>query len=124
IRQQLHPRFVGEITGLDTSGPITPEAVEFFEQAMARYGVCVIRGASLSDEDHIRFSRAFGPLELPPFGGKRIAKEIYDVGNLLPNGEIKPPNPTGAQAMDFELFHTDSPFNKLPTKWSFLLAYV
>ena len=34
------------------------------------------------------------------------------------------PNPTGAQPTDFELFHTDSPFNSWPTKWSFLLAYV
>lgn len=35
-----------------------------------------------------------------------------------------PPKPDGAQPADFELFHTDSPFNSLPTKWSLLLAYV
>lgn len=121
---QLHPRFVGEIIGLDTSGPINQETVEAFEDAMAEYAVCVIRNASLKDEDHISFSRAFGPLELPPAGGKRIAPELYDIGNLTPEGEIKPPNPDGAQPTDFELFHTDSPFNTLPTKWSFLLAYV
>lgn len=122
--KQLHPLFVGEITGLDTSVAPTAETIEFFEQAMAEYAVCVIRDASLSDEDHIRFARAFGPLELPPAGGKRIAKELYDIGNLTPEGEIIPPKADGAQPMDFELFHTDSPFNSLPTKWSFLLAYV
>ena len=121
--KQLHPRFVGEITGLDTSGPITPEIVEAVEDAMAQYAVCVIRDAALSDEAHIRFSRAFGPIELPPGGGKRIAPEIYDVGNLTADGEIRPPNPNGPQAEDFELFHTDSPCNTLPTKWSLLLAY-
>lgn len=121
---QLHPRFVGEIIGLDTSGPITPQMVEAVEAAMAKYAVCVIRDASLADEDHIRFSRAFGPLELPPAGGKRIAPELYDIGNLDPDGEIIPPKPEGAQPTDFELFHTDSPFNDLPTKWSLLLAYV
>jgi alpha-ketoglutarate-dependent 2,4-dichlorophenoxyacetate dioxygenase len=121
---QLHPRFVGEIVGLDTSGPISPDVVEFFEKAMAEYAVCVIRDASLSDEDHIRFARAFGPLELAPPGRKRISAELYDISNLDDNGEIIPPKPDGAQPTDFELFHTDSPFNSWPTKWSMLLAYV
>ena len=122
--QQLHPLFVGEITGLDTSVPVTPETVRAVEDAMARYAVCVIRDASLKDEDHIRFSRAFGPLELPPPGNKRIAPELYDISNLDASGEIKPPNPTAPNPADFERFHTDSPFNSLPTKWSLLLAYV
>jgi alpha-ketoglutarate-dependent 2,4-dichlorophenoxyacetate dioxygenase len=125
VINQLHPRFFGEITGLDTSAPVTPETIGFLENAMATYAVCVIRNASLRDEDHIRFSRAFGPLELPPPGRKRIAPEIFDVGNLDANNEIIPPDPDSkAKPTDFELFHTDSPFNALPTKWSLLLAYV
>ncbi|MCW2366319.1 alpha-ketoglutarate-dependent 2,4-dichlorophenoxyacetate dioxygenase [Sphingobium sp. B7D2B] len=121
---QLHPRFVGEITDLDTSRPLSPETVEFFEAAMAQYAVCVIRNASLSDEDHIAFARSFGPLELAPPGRKRIAPELYDISNLTAEGEIIQPKPDGAQPADFELFHTDSPFNSWPTKWSMLLAYV
>ena len=121
--RQLHERFVGEVTGLDTSRPLDQTTIDAFEAAMARYAVCVIRDASLSDADHIRFSRAFGPLELPPPGGKRIAPEIYDVSNLTAEGGIRPPNPAGPPPIDFERFHTDSPFNQLPTKWSFLLAY-
>jgi alpha-ketoglutarate-dependent 2,4-dichlorophenoxyacetate dioxygenase len=125
IANQLHPRFLGEITGLDTSVPPTPETIEFVEKAMAQYGVCVIRDASRKDEDHIRFSRAFGPLELAPPGGKRIAPEIFDVGNLDASGEIVPLDPNAkAKPTDFELFHTDSPFNALPTKWSLLMAYI
>ena len=119
---QLHPRFVGEIIGLDTSAPITLETVQIVENAMAKYAVCVIRDASLSDEDHIRFSRAFGPLELPPGGGRRIARELYDISNLDLNGEIAPPSLF--QSMDFERFHTDRPFNSSPTKWSLLLGYI
>lgn len=121
--KQLHPVFVGEISGLDTSNP-SPEVVDLVEGAMAQYGVCVIRDASLGDEDHVRFCRAFGPLELPPPNNGRIAPELYDISNLTAEGEITPPNPDGPQAADFELFHTDSPFNALPTKWSFLLCYV
>ena len=66
----LHPLFAAEVIGLDTAAPITPEIVDAFERAMAQYAVCVIRDASLSAADHIRFSRAFGPLELPP-GSRR-----------------------------------------------------
>lgn len=121
---QLHPLFVGEIIGLDTSAPVTPETVRAVEDAMAKYAVCVIRNASLNDQDLIRFARAFGPLELPPAGGKRIAPELYDISNLDANGEIRQPVPGAPDPADFERFHTDSPFNSLPTKWSFLLAYV
>jgi alpha-ketoglutarate-dependent 2,4-dichlorophenoxyacetate dioxygenase len=121
----LHPRFAAEIVGLDTSAPITPGTVQAVEAAMAEHAVCVVRDASLTDEDHIRFSRAFGPLELPPRGGLRIAPELYDISNLDPDGEIVPFDPEAkAQPVDFERFHTDSPFNSQPTKWSFLLGYV
>ena len=123
--KQLHPLFVGEITGLDTSAPITPETIQTVEDAMAKYGVCVIRNASLNDEDHLRFARAFGPMELAPPGGKRISEGLYDIGNLDADGEIIPLDPNAkAQPTDYELFHTDSPFNSLPTKWSLLLCYV
>jgi alpha-ketoglutarate-dependent 2,4-dichlorophenoxyacetate dioxygenase len=121
----LHPLFAAEITGLDISAPLTPEIVDAFERAMGEYAVCVIRDCSLSDADHIRFSRAFGPLELPPGGRGRIAPELYDISNLDARGEIIPFDPAAkAQPIDFERFHTDSPFNSLPTKWSFLLGYV
>lgn len=123
--RQLHPLFAAEITGLDTAAPITPETVEAVERAMAEYAVCVVRDASLDDADHIRFSRAFGPLELPPGSRGRIAPELYDISNLDAKGEIIPFDPNAkAQPIDFERFHTDSPFNSQPTKWSFLLAHV
>lgn len=123
--QPLHPLFAAEITGLDTSRPLTPDIVREVEAAMAEHAVCVIRDASLSDEDLIRFSRAFGPLELPAGSRGRIAPELYDISNLDRNGEIIPFDPDAkAQPIDFERFHTDSPFNTLPTKWSFLLGHI
>jgi alpha-ketoglutarate-dependent 2,4-dichlorophenoxyacetate dioxygenase len=123
--RQLHPLFAAEITGLDTAGEVTPETIEAVERAMAQHAVCVIRDASLNDADHIRFSRAFGPLELPPGGRGRIAPQLYDISNLDAKGEIIPFDPEAkAQPIDFERFHTDSPFNSLPTKWSLLLGYV
>ncbi len=119
----LHPLFAAEIVGLDTSA-VTPEGIQAFEDAMAEHAVCVVRDARLRDEHHIGFSRAFGPLELPPGGRGRIAPELYDISNLDAAGEIVPFDPEAkAQPVDFERFHTDSPFNSQPTKWSFLLGY-
>lgn len=125
---QLHPLFAGEIVGLDNSGAITPETIQAVEEAMARYAVCVIRNASLEDEDHIRFSRAFGPLEMPPppESSRRaaVAPELFDVTNLDSSGNIVPPSLDARTQEILEGFHTDSPFNTLPTKWSLLLGHV
>ncbi|MXO59967.1 hypothetical protein GRI89_10490 [Altererythrobacter salegens] len=121
---QLHPLFMGEIIGLDTRTPLALEAIDCVEQVMAEYAVCVIRDAVLDDDNLIAFARSFGPMELAPPGSKRIAEGLYDISNLTADGEIRPYNPDGPQPVDFERFHTDSPFNSLPTKWSFLLAHV
>jgi alpha-ketoglutarate-dependent 2,4-dichlorophenoxyacetate dioxygenase len=123
---RLHPLFAAEIVGADLAGPTTPDLIRTVEEAMAVHAVCVIRDASRNDADHIRFSRAFGPLELPPGSSSRaIAPELYDVTNLDVAGEIVPPGPmdTGHHK-GFEKFHTDSSFNRLPTKWSLLLGHV
>lgn len=124
---QLHPLFAAEIVGLDTSAPVTPQTIKAVEDTMAKYGVSIVRNASLKDEDHIRFSRAFGPLELPPGSSRRpgVAPQLYDVTNLDASGNIIPVTPNAlSQARGFERFHTDSSFNTLPTKWSLLLGHI
>ena len=124
----LHPLFAAEIIGLDTSAPVTPEVVDFVEKAMATYAVCIIRNASLNDEDQIRFSRAFGDIEMPPGAeaSRRpgVARELFDVTNLDANGDIAPSRMDPKTQEILEGFHTDSPFNTLPTKWSLLLGHI
>jgi alpha-ketoglutarate-dependent 2,4-dichlorophenoxyacetate dioxygenase len=104
--------------------------VDAFNQAMADYGVVVLREQFISDEEQIRFARAFGPLELPPHMGlagakSRIGFGLYDVSNLDANGDFLPPESLKhASNKANEEFHTDSSFNDLPTKWSMLSARV
>ena len=123
----LHPIFAAEILGADLTQPPTPELVRTVEDAMAQYAVAVVRDANVSDEDHIRFSRAFGPLELPPSFGRpanvkrRMRPEMFDASNLDENGEIIPYQSERRKlAKGAERFHTDSSFHTLPTKWSLL----
>jgi alpha-ketoglutarate-dependent 2,4-dichlorophenoxyacetate dioxygenase len=125
----LHPIFAAELEGADLHGEPSTELVRTVEDAMARYAVLVIRGQGITDEDHIRFSRAFGPLELPPNLGmprrkSRLRRELYDASNLDGDGNLlTADSPRRKYNRGNELFHTDSSFNDLPTKWSLLLAH-
>lgn len=125
----LHPIFAAEIIGADLTQPPDAELVRLVEDTMAQYAAAVVRDARISDEEHIRFSRAFGPLELPPShfpGGKkrRLRAELFDASNLDAEGRIIPYHSAARQlAKGAERFHSDSSFNSLPTKWSLLRGH-
>ena len=128
----LHPLFAAELTGADLTRAPSPELVETVEAAMARYGVLVVRDARIDDEQHKRFSRAFGPLELPsrvpgaarPQGKRVFDPDLFYTGNLDADGAIIPYGSAGYQlALGAERFHTDSSFHAMPTKWSLLAGH-
>ena len=124
----LHPLFAAEITGIDTSNP-TPELVATVEDAMREHAVVCIRDQGhIDDEQQLALARKFGPLELPgnkPHNGGRVAFGLYDVSNLGPDGEIiDPDSPRAKIARGNELFHADSSFNDLPSKWSMLRGVI
>src|SRR5687768_8917288 len=96
---------------------------------MREHAVLCIRGQShIDDEQHLAFARAFGPLELPgskPHNGGRVAFGLYDVSNLDAAGNIMDPDaPRAKIAKGNELFHADSSFNDLPSKWSMLRGVI
>ena len=128
----LHPLFAAELTGADLTREPSPALVETVEAAMARYGVLVVRDARIDDDEHKRFSRAFGPLEIPshvpgaprPAGKRLFDAELFYAGNLDRDGEIVPYGSEGYKlALGAERFHTDSSFHAMPTKWSLLLGH-
>ena len=129
--EKAHPIFGAIVTGVDLSVPPDEKMVETVEALMAEYAVICIRGSGATDEEHIAFSRAFGPLELPPdlkirSGFKpRVGHGLYDASNLDSDGNIVIKDSTRHKySKGNELFHADSTFNSLPTKWSLLLAHV
>lgn len=126
---RLHPVFAAELVGADLA--VRPDAalVDLVEQAMREHGVLVIRDQGhVGDDEHVRFSEAFGPLELPPVFGRppsRFRPELYDASNLDESGEIAPADSLRHKfAKGNELFHSDSSFNEKPTKWSLLFCHV
>jgi alpha-ketoglutarate-dependent 2,4-dichlorophenoxyacetate dioxygenase len=125
---KLHPLFAAELVGADTANP-TAELVETVEAAMREHAVLCIRDQGhIDDEQHLAFARAFGPLELPgnkPHNGGRVAFGLYDVSNLDADGEIADADsPRAKISKGNELFHADSSFNDLPSKWSMLRGVI
>lgn len=128
----LHEYFAAEILGADLAQEPDERLITTVEDAMAQYAVVVVRDQThVGDDEHIRFSRAFGPLELPPSlgfktsGKRRFRDELYDASNLDSDGNIEPADTLKRRySKGNEQFHTDSSFNSLPTKWSLLFCHI
>ena len=94
---QMHPLFVGEVTGLDLRDPIDSELHAKLTSAIDRYGALVFRGQRLDDEAQLRFSTLFGPLETTrrahrPGHKLRLDIHVSDISNLDETGEILDPH--------------------------------
>lgn len=131
--QPLHPVFAARITGFDPTRPLTPSEQSEVIALMDTYAVCVYPNATpLSNEQHIAFSRYFGPMQrghvLTVTGRKeRLAAwpELVDVGNLDPEGEIQAPD-SRARAFNNgnRLWHADMSFHPNRATYSLLSAHI
>ncbi|HLN09453.1 MAG TPA: TauD/TfdA family dioxygenase [Xanthobacteraceae bacterium] len=127
----LHPVFVGEVTGVDTTGPLSPEHVAAIEAGMDRYAVLVFPGQALTDDQQMAFTRNFGAIEDARGGNvtkpqdKRLVTGMNDVSNLGKDGQ---PLARDSRQRLFNignmLWHSDSSFRAIPAKYSLLSARV
>lgn len=126
---KLHPIFGAEIIGLDLTQAPDQATIDLVEETMREHIVVCVRGPVIDDEQHLRFARAFGPLELPGAyradQPRRMAYGLYDASNLDINGDIVDRESLRAKfAKGNELFHADSSFNDMPSKWSMLRSII
>jgi len=54
--RQIHPVFVGEVSGIDIGRPLSPEDVAAIEAGMDRYAVLVFHDQKITDEQQMAFS--------------------------------------------------------------------
>src|SRR5262245_34710565 len=129
--RQIHPVFVGEVSGVDIAGPLSPDEVAAIEAGMDRYAVLVFRDQRLTDEQQMAFSRHFGPLEEARGGNitkdaeRRLQVGMADVSNLGADG--LPMDRESRQRLfnlGNMLWHSDSSFRPIPAKYSLLSARV
>jgi len=123
----LSPSFAAEIVGLDASQPLGDNVFGAVRQAwLDAGGLVVIRDQKLATEQHIAFSRRFGPLFGAP-GETPLQQtvsryihpdhpEIYRVSNKLKDGE-----PMG-RARAGTYWHSDVSFKERPAAASILYA--
>lgn len=127
--RQLHPVFVGEVSGIDTTGPLTPEDVSAIESGMDRYAVLVFHDQRLTDEQQMAFTRNFGEIEDARGGNvtkpqdKRLVTGMNDVSNLGKDGKPLARNSRERLfGLGNMLWHSDSSFRAVPAKYSILSA--
>jgi len=129
--RQIHPVFVGEVSGTDLTIPLSREEVAAIEAGMDRYAVLVFRDQKITDEQQMAFSRNFGALEDARGGNiskpedKRLQVGMNDVSNLGRDGQ---PLQRDSRVRLFNLgnmlWHSDSSFRAIPAKYSLLSARV
>ncbi len=101
--RQIHPVFVGEVSGVDLRQPLTRDEVAAIEAGMDRYAVLVFHAQDITDEQQIAFSHNFGEIENSAGGNvtradqKRLSPLMNDVSNLGQGppaaGARRPPPP-------------------------------
>jgi alpha-ketoglutarate-dependent 2,4-dichlorophenoxyacetate dioxygenase len=129
--RQIHPVFVGDVSGVDITRPLTRDAVAAIEAGMDRHAVLVYHGQEVTDEQQMAFSVNFGPLENARGGNvtkpedKRLREGMNDVSNLGRDGR---PLERDSRVRLFNLgnmlWHSDSSFRPIPAKYSLLSARV
>ena len=118
-----------EVEGIDLRDPLSSAQAEEIHAGMDRYAVLVFHNQPLTNEQHLAFTKALGPLEdtgrntLRAGADFRLPTTFADVSNLDGNNK-----PFGADdrrrlfAIGNRLWHSDSSFKAVPAKYSLLRA--
>ncbi len=124
---ELTPGFMGEVSGLDITQPLTPAEVAELEAGMDRYAVLIYHDQRFTDAQQKAFSLNFGPLEETAGGNvtkdadRRLDPHMADVSNL---GTDHKPLARDDRRRLFnlgnQLWHSDSSFRAVPAKYSLL----
>jgi alpha-ketoglutarate-dependent 2,4-dichlorophenoxyacetate dioxygenase len=129
--RQIHPVFVGEVSGVDIGRPLSADDVAAIHAGMDRYAVLVFHEQKITDEQQMAFTQQLGPLEDARGGNitrpedRRLAVGMNDVSNLDRDGR---PMERDSRYRLFNLgnmlWHSDSSFRPIPAKYSLLSARV
>jgi alpha-ketoglutarate-dependent 2,4-dichlorophenoxyacetate dioxygenase len=127
----LHDIFVGEVSGVDLTQPLSNETIAAIEAAIARHAVLVFRDQRITDEQQLDFSRRFGTLEetrgtgISKPGEQRLHPAFADVSNLdTDNTVLARDNRRRLYSLGNMLWHSDSSFKAVPASYSLLSGRV
>lgn len=114
----LSPGFGAEISDIDLSQDLDDAAFAAIEKIYNESGVVLFRGQRITDEQHVRFSRRLGELEIHVL--KEYVKprnpELYVLSNIVENGK-----PVGIKDAG-NYWHTDLSYTRAPSRGSIMYA--
>jgi alpha-ketoglutarate-dependent 2,4-dichlorophenoxyacetate dioxygenase len=127
--RQIHPVFVGEVSGIDISKPLSPDEVAAIDEGMVRYAVLIFHNQKITDEQQMAFTLSFGVLEDARGGNvtkpedRRLQVGMNDVSNLGKDGHpLQRDSRVHLFNLGNMLWHSDSSFRPIPAKYSLLSA--
>ena len=126
--RQVHPLFVGEVSGVDLGQPIAAAVVREIWAAIDRYAVLVFHGQRLSDAQLRDFAGNFGNLEIGRAAAeaakRRLAfPEIGDISNLDEDGQLRRRDDRRRlDSLGNRLWHTDASYMPVPVVLGMLYA--
>jgi taurine dioxygenase len=66
VFERLSPTIGAEVRGIDLGGPLTDEVIAEVRAGLLEHKVLFFRDQAITTEDHLRFARRFGELEIHP----------------------------------------------------------
>lgn len=119
---QLRPlcfRLGEEVMGLDLkrSDDISDETIQALWRTLGQRGLLLFRNQGLNHDQHLAFTRRFGPLALTGLTSRYAPEgypDIFTVTNIKKNGERSETENAAQQ------WHTDQTFLKVPARASML----
>ncbi len=101
----------GEVRGVDLSSGLSEETVGALRQLLLAHKVLFFRDQTMTEEDQVRFGRAFGEIDIPLFRTTSSGSpEVLVLDQVAPKGE-------GADS-----WHADNTYMATPPMASILMA--
>jgi alpha-ketoglutarate-dependent 2,4-dichlorophenoxyacetate dioxygenase len=122
----LGPGFGAELRGVTLNDVAADDAAYgAVRAAFEEHSVLVFRDQDVTDEGQIAYSRRFGPLETTKVGSEGFGTNLVILKTLDDNGNIVPEDHRLAlRNKANQLWHTDSPFKRLPALASVLSSRI
>lgn len=119
--------FVGEVSGIDLTRPLSAADVEAIHAGMTRFAALVFRDQPFTNDQQLAFTQSLGPLE-HDFASSlrkpdRLPSTFADVSNLDKDGRtLARADRKRLYNLGNQLWHSDSSFKTTPAKYSLLHA--
>ena len=122
----IGPGFAAELRGVTlTDVAASDDAYSEVRAAFEEHSVLLICGQDVTDEAQLAYSRRFGPLETTKVGSEGFGTNLVILKTLDDNGNVVPQDHRLAlRNKANQLWHTDSPFKRLPALASVLSSRI